>query len=651
VAEGNIRTVGPEGDVAYGDKVELTDALKDGVINNMLVVLGDQSRLVANRGARKDGVYTLNYAAYTACKVETADGCPKKPSWEVKAVKVVYDPAKKRVDYEGARIELFGLPVIPLPFLSHPVGTKAGSGFLVPSIGFSRNNGVELEQSYYWRITQNRDVTGSVTAFSNTAPLGRVNFRSLEKYGAVDLTAYGTYSDRISTSGVESSVGKNVFRGYLEGAGRFQFDPHWSFSASGRFASDRTFLRRYDISRDDRLRSTFSAERIGDKSYFSLAGWAVQTLRTGDPQGLAPIALPEIDYRLRMDAPVVGGSFQLQANSLAIARTAGQDTQRAFASAKWDLRTINRLGQEVNFTMLARGDVYNSDDNASTLTAIYRGETGWQTRSIFAAATDVKWPFVGKAFGGTQIFTPRVQVVAAPSISNLKIPNEDSRAVDLEDSNLFALNRFPGYDRFEDDYRITYGFDWVLRKTNFTADVNLGQSYRLSNRASIFPDGTGLSDKASDIVGRSEFRFKNIIKLTHRFRLDKDNLAIRRNEIDATIGSRGTYLQAGYLKLNRNIGPTLEDLNDREEIRLAGRVRVARYWSVFGSTILDLTDTAEDPTILSDGFDPIRHRLGVSYDDDCLSLSLTWRRDYQPVGDSQRGNSFLFRLAFRNLGV
>ena len=105
------------------------------------------------------------------------------------------------------------------------------------------------------------------------------------------------------------------------------------------------------------------------------------------------------------------------------------------------------------------------------------------------------------------------------------------------------------------------------------------------------------------------------------------------------------------MKLNRNIGPTLEDLKDREEVRLAGRVRVAPYWSVFGSTILDLTDTAEDPTILSDGFDPIRHRLGVSYDDDCLSLSLTWRRDYQPVGDSQRGNSFLFRLAFRNLGV
>ncbi|WP_373474566.1 LPS-assembly protein LptD [Sphingorhabdus sp.] len=650
-AEGNIRSIGPEGDVAYGDKILVTDSLKDGVVDNLLVVLADESRLAAKQGARKDGVYSLDYAAYTACKVQRPDGCPKEPSWQVKAVKVVYDPAKKRVEYEGARIELFGLPILPLPLLSHPVDTKAGSGFLVPSIGFSRNNGLEVEQSYYWRISQSRDLTGSITAFSDAAPLGQVKLRSLEKKGAFEVSVYGTYSNRIDTSGAVIPTGNNVFRGYVEGSGRFQLNPNWSISASVRRASDRTFLRRYDISRDDRLRSTFAAERIDSDSYFSLSGWAVQTLRTGDNQGLSPIALPEIDYRRRINDSLLGGKINIQANSLAIGRTEGQDTQRAFGSVKWDLRKLTGLGQEITFTALARGDVYHSDENASTATLIYRGESGWQGRAIFAGAADIKWPFVGKAFGGAQIFTPRVQVVAAPSVKNLKIPNEDSRAVELEDSNLFALNRFPGYDRFEDDYRVTYGFDWALRKKTFTADINIGQSYRLSNRASIFPDGTGLSDKVSDIVGRSEFRFKDIVKLTHRFRLDKDNLAIRRNEVDATIGSRGTYVQAGYLKLNRNIGPTIEDLSDREEIRLAGRVRVARYWSVFGSTIIDLTDTTEDSTTLADGFDPIRHRLGVAYDDDCLSLSLTWRRDYQPTGDARRGNSFLFRLAFRNLGV
>src|SRR3546814_17108537 len=52
-----------------------------------------------------------------------------------------------------------------------------------------------------------------------------------------------------------------------------------SVSYSGRIATDRTFMRRYDISRDDRLRSTFEVERIGGQSYLSIAGWATQTLR------------------------------------------------------------------------------------------------------------------------------------------------------------------------------------------------------------------------------------------------------------------------------------------------------------------------------------------------------------------------------------
>ena len=649
-ANGNIRSIGPRGDVAYGDSIILTDTLKDGVVENLLLVLKDGSRLAANRGTRTDGRLTLEQAAYTPCAVERPDGCPKDPSWQVKAAKVVYDPEKKRVKYTGARIELFGLPVIPLPFLSHPAETTAGSGFLVPNLRFSRNNGVEIEQGYYWRMSQNRDLTVSAHLFSSVAPMGHAQFRATEDKGAFQVQGYATYSNKVSTA-TGTTSGSNDFRGYLDGSGRFQFTPNWSASASLRVASDRTFLRRYDISRDDRLRSTFAVERIDADSYFSLAGWATQTLRTGDRQGLSPIALPEIDYRLRLKDPVLGGVIQVQANTLLIGRTSGQDTRRAFGLARWDKRTITGLGQELTLTALARGDIYHSDENASTLTAIYRGESGWQPRGTVTAAADMRWPLVGKAFGNaTQMLTPRLQLIGTKTTGNLQVPNEDSRAVDLEDSNLFALNRFPGYDRIENNFRVTYGLDYSVRGSKVSADFNIGQSYRLTNQSGIFPDGTGLSDKVSDVVGRSEVRFKDFVKLTHKFRLDKDSFAIRRNEIDATVGSRSTYVQVGYLKLNRDIN-TVEDLSDREELRLAGRVRVARYWSVFGSTIVDLTSGNEDPLSTSDGFDPIRHRLGLAYDDDCLSFAVTWRRDYQPTGDARRGNTFLFRLAFRNLGV
>jgi LPS-assembly protein len=143
-ATGNIRTVGPGGDVAYGDSITLTDSLKDGIVENLLLVLTDGGRLAAQRGQRTDGRLTLDYAAYSPCLVEKPDGCPKNPSWQVKAVKVTYDPAKKRVVYQGARLELFGLPLVPLPGLSHPAETKAGSGFLVPKVEISQNNGLAI---------------------------------------------------------------------------------------------------------------------------------------------------------------------------------------------------------------------------------------------------------------------------------------------------------------------------------------------------------------------------------------------------------------------------------------------------------------------------------------------------------------------------
>jgi LPS-assembly protein len=166
----------------------------------------------------------------------------------------------------------------------------------------------------------------------------------------------------------------------------------------------------------------------------------------------------------------------------------------------------------------------------------------------------------------------------------------------------------------------------------------------------VFPEGTGLTDALSDIVGRTVIRWKDFISVTHRYRLDKDGLAVRRNEIDATIGSRSTYAEFGYLRLNRNITSTLEDLQDREELRAGGHVQITRFISAFGSTIIDLTDKADDPTSLANGFQPVRHRIGVFYEDNCLRLGFTWRRDYIDTGDARRGNSYLLTLAFKNLG-
>ena len=650
-AEGDIALTTPGGDTAYGDSIELTDSLKDGIVQNMLVVLAQGGRLAAVRGTRVNEVTTLDHAAYSPCAVVDAHGCPKQPTWKITAVRVVHDPARKRITFTGARLELFGLPLIPLPGLSQPTGPEGGSGMLVPDLRISRVNGFEFALPYYLKIAPNRDLTITPHVYSNVLPALEGTYRALTGNGAYQITGMGTYSSRSPASTTAATtMSEREFRGYLDASGRFQLDPLWTIGGSARITTDRTFLRRYDVSRDDRLRSTIQAERIDRDSYLSIAGWAVQTLRADAIQGQQPVALPEIDYRQRINDPVLGGKVELQLNSLAIGRTAGQDTQRAFAGARWDLRRFTSFGQEIVLTAYTRADVYHTDETFRTPTVAYRGASGWQARAIAALAADVRWPLIGPAFGGTQRVTPRVQIVASPNIANLNIPNEDARAFDLEDSNLFALNRFAGYDRFEDGSRVTYGLDYALDIPNVSIEANVGQSYRLNSKLSLFPDGTGLTSRTSDIVGRTSVRYRDFVSLTHRYRLDKDNLAVRRNEVDLTVGSRKTYAMLGYLRLNRDIGPAFEDLRDREEIRLGARVAFARFWSVFGSTIIDLTNKDEDPISLSDGFEPVRHRLGIAYEDDCVELGVTWKRDYEATGDARLGNTFLLRLAFKNLG-
>ncbi|MBB3775516.1 LPS-assembly protein [Erythromicrobium ramosum] len=650
IASGNIRLVDEAGNQLFTDQVELTEEFDTGAMSELLIALRAGGRLAARSAERgEDGVAVLTDAAYSACPVVDAEGCAADPSWRITAKRVIYNQKTSVVSFSGAVLELFGARILPLPGLGFRTDGKGTSGFLVPDVRITQVNGLELSGEYYWRFGDNRDLTLGAYVFSNVAPMASAEWRHITDKGAYQVTGYGTFSDRLTDfTGADSF--QSDPRGYLDANGRFQFSPDWSFTSSIRLASDRTFLRRYDISRDDRLRSTVNLERITDRSYLSVAGWATQTLRLNADQGQVPLALPAIDFRQKLADPVLGGNVQFQANSLALLRNDGQDTQRAFAGAQWDLKRLTGLGQVVTLTALVRGDVYNTNNSIATTTASYRGTEGWTTRGIATAAIDIEWPFVGEAFGGTQVFKPRVQIVASPKIRNLDVPNEDARAIDLEDSNLFALNRFPGYDRVEDGSRVTWGVDWELQRPGWRVRSTIGQSFRLeAPRDDIFPEGTGLSERVSDFVGRTEVRFRNLVSFTHRFRLDKDNFAIRRNEIDATVGSRRTYLEVGYLRLNRDIA-TVEDLRDREELRAAARIAIGRKWSVFGSGVFNLTDADEDPVFQPDGFEPIRTRLGVAYSDDCIEFGATWRRDFIDAGDARRGNAFQLFFAIRNLG-
>ena len=95
--------------------------MRDGTIDNLLVVLESGGRIAARRATRSGDRTILDNAVYSPCPVTTPEGCPRNPSWRITAARVVQDSARKRIRFEGGRLELFGVTLPLLPIFS--VGT------------------------------------------------------------------------------------------------------------------------------------------------------------------------------------------------------------------------------------------------------------------------------------------------------------------------------------------------------------------------------------------------------------------------------------------------------------------------------------------------------------------------------------------------
>lgn len=652
VAEGSVRIGDISGNIAVFDRAELSDDLRNGAISNMMLVLADGGRLAASGGTRRDGVSELDRAIYSPCAVVDETGCPQTPLWAVKAVRVRHDPEAGRVFYRKARLEAWGVPVLALPGFSHPDSAlRNQSGLLSPNAQLSRDLGFELEIPYYWAIGPQNDLTATAHLYSEANPLLGLEYRHLLPAGPIRFHLRGTWSEGVAFDDDLNivSTSKSAFRGMLEGNGRLSHGDGWRSTFSARLTNDPNFPGRYQVTLDTRLRTTYALERETDTLWFGIRSWYFQDLSADADPATVPIVIPLFDVAYRPDVTALGGRVGLEANGLSLFRQDGQDSNRILGQVRWDRGLLLSGGQRIRLTGLVRTDFYQVSDSRYADAPEYAGRDGVSGRVIPLAAVDIDWPLAGRLGRGTQVIRPRVQFVASGTGDNEAFPNEDSRAIELEDINLFAFNRFPGFDRWEGGARITYGATWNWSRPGLALAADVGQSYRAEEQPGLYPEGTGLEDRLSDIVGRFSIRTGRLGNLTQRFRLDKDSLAVRRSELDFTFGNERTYASVGYLRFNRN--SSFEDIQDHEEVRAGAQIAVFRYWSLFGSTVIDLTSAEEDPTTINDGFQPIRTRVGFIYADECFDFRFTWRRNYVDNVNAREGSSFSFSFRLKNLGV
>lgn len=629
-ATGNVNLLEPTGEILFADYMELTGDLRDGVVHNIRLLLADRSRMAAAGARRFSGEMTdMRQAVYSPCDLCEEDPT-RAPLWQVKAVRVVHDQVAKDIIYQDATLEIFGVPILYTPYLSHPDPTvDRRSGILTPTWGNSTELGFTFAQPYYLVLDDHSDATITPRFMSEDGGILEMEYRQRLTNGQLAVAGSAGY-----VSARDNRPGREL-RGHIDAIGRFDIDDTWRWGFNAVRATDDTYLRRYDFDFVARtLDSQAFIEGFDGRDYASARTLAYQSLSTRRGQDL-PVILPLLDYNVVNEPGAYGDYTTFDFNALGLHRAEGTQSQRLSLKAGWHLPFVSNLGEQYLVSATLRGDGYYAEDVVQpdgTLTSGFAGRLHPEAR--------VEWrlPLVRNGETMSQLVEPIVSASVSPYGGNPDgIPNEDSRTLELDDTNLFG-DRMPGLDRVEGGPRVSYG----LRASLFTvaggsATAFIGQSVRAKTDSEAFANGSGLEDNVSDVVGRIDLTPIPELDVMYRFRLDKDNFAPRVHSLSATAGPPSLRVTGSYTRIDSSGS---QEFARREEAYAAVAARLTPDWRI-------RADRRED---LTKGGGPLAWGVGLTYEDECLIFDASYRRSFFRDREVQPTDTVLFRVAFKTLG-
>ncbi|MBC8717757.1 LPS-assembly protein LptD [Ochrobactrum sp. Marseille-Q0166] len=683
-ATGNVEILERDGNRIYSDHLDVTDSFRDGFVNGLRVETTDNTRFAAESAERSNGeITTFNNGVYTACQACEKD--PDKPVlWQIKARKIIWNSATKTVRFERGRFELFGMPLAYFPSFEMADPTvKRKSGFLFP--GFSKKDdlGFGIKNSYFWALAPNYDLTLSTTAYTKQGFLTQAEWRHRLENGTYNLQIAGIHQMQPGEFDVNTIDREERNRGMVASKGEFDINSRWKLGWDVMAQTDRNFSRTYSLEgySGQTQTSKIYLRGVKERNYFDLNFYRFNVQESYLPDNpnemnsKQPWVFPSLDYSYTLPESVYGGELKFDVNSQVLYRknanhTAAQvydsvlkkmvdqpypripgfsgTNARLTTEAEWKRTFITPSGLVITPLLALRADAINVNTNfdpavAGFTDAVVKSEA---LRAMATAGLELRWPILFSTTSSTHILEPIAQIYMRNNERYAgQLPNEDAQSFVFDATNLFSRDKFSGYDRVEGGSRANFGLRYSGSFDN--SDWNLyalgGQSIQLGGVNSFgtrdfvnVGADSGLEDARSDYVAMIGTSNSTGLALAARGRFDKDDLNIKRGELEIQKNWSRLNVSARYAYIAPQPAYGYSDL--RQEVGGSATVKVNANWRVFGSGTYDLvSDTL------------VRASSGLAYDDECFTYSMAVVQTRNPgEGKSSRGVSF--NISFRTLG-
>jgi LPS-assembly protein len=636
-ATGNVILMQPAGDTVFAQTAILSHGMKDAVMQGVAARLAQNGRMIANGARRYNGeIDELSKVVYSACNLCKSDPTHA-PLWQIHATSATRDLQHKMIEYCNAVMEMDGIPVFYIPYMTQPdPSVRRQTGLLIPSIGQSSRIGLFISIPYYIVLDPESDITLTPVIASKAGPILDAQYRRAFNSGVLHINLSGG-NDR-------GHFGDAIFSD-----GTFDLNDEWRAGFTYDRASSALFLDDFNILPNAaELTSNVYVEGFGSGAYTRLEADTYQGLVSSISQSSLPIIAPYAQYDFNSDPDRLGGRVDVDAEFFNVLRNVGTNSRRASVVGRYNVPFTGPLGQ----LWLARVELvaasYNSTalDQLPNFSALNSADTA---RAQPYGALFMRWPFVRSVGAyGSQVVEPEVQFVASPEVGirqNPKIPNEDSLDLEYSDANLFDFNRYPGIDRLEGGERVEYAMHgaWYL-PGGALLDGIVGQSYRFHKDLDYLPL-SGLNDNMSDIVARATIAPVSYFNFTYRTRLSHKDLGARMIDATATAGNNLLNISAGYLYANTNPYVLYNQPGIPAAYYVARHEVTASATSNFGPFTLSAGTTRN---LASGTFDSANFSAG--WQNECMAVSLSYYERFTSFNLDDGSTTVLVQITFKTLG-
>lgn len=536
---------------------------------------------------------SLRNSSFTTCPAND-------PAWQLTAERIEIDESSDFGKAWGAKLELFDIPVLYLPYFTFPVTDKRKSGFLYPTIDSSSLNGLEIVAPYYFNIAPNMDATIAPVYMSERGIMLKTEYRYL----------FFDHAGQFNISYLDSDDARS------DKADRYlwhvnhnsRFNENWAAYVDITQISDDNYLN--DFGSDFAGRADTHLYRVAQLDYVD-ANWHLR-LRSEDYELLGQFRSP---YRTLPQF-----SLNYQSNKLEGLSLDWYNELTYFQNQERSDNYATRVHSAPSVSYWFEKPAFDAEAELTYLVTHYRQQSDDPglaeeiTRALPRARLRGRVNLERYFDRGGQSYRQTLE----PQLQYLYVPYENQQAIGIYDTTLmqddynglFRPQRFSGLDRIAEANQITYGVSSSIftAKEREVMRLSVGQIYYFDNsRTQLLDSQSQITSSNSEWVADINWAMTSRWSLRSSIQYDTELNRTRKSQtaLEYRIDNKNLF-QVNHRKATNILNTDIEQMGAQAVWELSNK------WQVAANVYYDLKNSRVNDAI-----------IGMQYSSCCWALRVS----------------------------